>query len=45
MAKKQNEKEKCIMKGCPDPRYKDKLMCEYHWKRRRQQDWYRGDEY
>lgn len=25
----------CIMKGCNSPRFKDKLICEKHWKKRR----------
>ncbi len=25
--------KKCIVEGCENERYKNKLICEFHWKR------------
>lgn len=32
----EEEKPECILKGCHQPRYNDKMFCEMHWKERRQ---------
>lgn len=37
------EKEECIVKGCHNPRYKDKLMCNEHWQSRRKKDYYKKE--
>lgn len=41
--KENEDKVKCIMKGCNNPRFKDKLMCEKHWKKRRKNRTYKED--
>jgi len=38
-----NNQNKCIIKGCNEKRYKDKLMCEKHWKLRRKKKSYKED--
>ena len=34
-------KPKCMMKGCKNERYKDKMFCEKHWKSRREKKYYK----
>ena len=33
----------CIMKGCNKSRYKDKILCEWHWKTRRKDKSYKEE--
>ena len=39
----ENKEKPCIMKGCNKKRYKNKLLCEDHWKKRRKQRNYKED--
>ena len=41
----ESPKEKCIMKGCNEVRYKDKYFCEKHWKGRRYKPSYKPDKW
>lgn len=35
--------ENCIIKGCNNPRFRDKFLCEKHWKERRMKRNYKED--